>query len=58
MMYDLPMLTKLCTFAATTAFACRPPQFSLPHSPVANAHVTARRFVGRTVSRPCIVPVT
>jgi len=57
-MYDFPMLTKLCTFAAATALACNPPQFSLPHSPVANAQVTAPRFVGMTVSRPCMLPVT
>jgi len=35
-----------------------PAQFSLPHSPVANDHVSDLRFVGITVNTGCRVPVT
>src|SRR5919197_2380267 len=52
------MLTKFCTFAEATAAPCRPPQFSLPHSPVAKPHTTVLRFVGITFSSGCIEPVT
>src|SRR5882757_5911623 len=35
-----------------------PAQFSLPHSPVANDHVSDFRLVGITVNTGCRVPVT
>src|ERR1700760_1335624 len=35
-----------------------PAQFSLPHSPVANAQVSVFKLVGITVNTGCNVPVT
>src|ERR1700722_15756689 len=52
------MLTQFCTFAETSAAGWIPAQVSLPHSPVANAHVSVFRFVGITVNNGCRVPVT
>src|ERR1700722_2097773 len=49
---------KSCTLAPATAAALKPPQFSLPHSPVANAHVTVFRLVGITFNSCVSAPVT
>src|ERR1700694_300907 len=49
---------KSCTLAPATAAALNPPQFSLPHSPVANAHVTVSRLVGITFNNGVSAPVT
>src|ERR1700722_4315811 len=53
MMYFFPALTKDCRFVATSA-GVTPPQFSLPHSPVANARVSGVSPVGT----PCVTGVT
>jgi hypothetical protein len=57
MMYFLPALTKACTFDATCV-GVKPAQPSLPHSPVANAHVSVVLLVGITDVTGCRVPVT
>src|SRR3982074_1096529 len=49
---------KSCTLAPATAAGLNPPQFSLPHSPVANAHVTVLRLVGITFNNGVSAPVT
>src|SRR5471032_1237740 len=58
MMYFFFAVTKACTLAAATADGDRPPQFSLPHSPVANAQVTIGSLAGSTLSSGDNVPVT
>ena len=57
MMYFFPALTKDCKLVATSA-GVTPPQFSLPHSPVANARVRVVSPVGITCVTGVIVPVT
>ncbi|WP_249040659.1 hypothetical protein [Paraburkholderia megapolitana] len=47
-MYFFPAFTMFCTFALATIDGCSPPQFSLPHSPVAKAHVRVLRLPGNT----------
>src|ERR1051325_2090413 len=58
MMYFVPALTKFCTLAAATAAGARPPQVSLPHAPVAKAHVIILSLAGLTLSTGDSVPVT
>src|SRR3982074_1875264 len=49
---------KSCTLAPATAAGLNPPQFSLPHSPLAQAHVTVFRLVGITFNNGVSAPVT
>ena len=49
MMYCFPAATKSATFAAANWAPSMPPQFSAPHSPVANAHVSTGEGIATVI---------